>query len=104
MGIRYAVENYTDVPIKVFPFEGERWRIYDREVDGAMMITPSLATVRKAGAATGISFGIIPQGWDSDQEFRAAAVAYLGRRGCKIASGRLVLRSQYEYDYTCAAQ
>ena len=100
-GISYAMKTYDNVPITTFQFGGDEWRVFDKKAEHLMMITPSLREARRAGAKRGATLGASGPAWVSPEEFKPAAIAYLSKKGCQIESGRLVLRSQFEFSYSC---
>lgn len=100
-GIKYAIDNYQGTKVKIYSIDGVRWRIFDKPKAGRMMITTSLDNAADAGARRGFTYGLARKRWMTDPEFRPAARAYLAQKGCQITDGRLVVWTQFEYDYTC---
>lgn len=100
-GFKYTVATYKDVEGKDYAILGETWRIFDKPDAGKMMITSSIENAAKAGAQRGLTYGLARKRWTTDPEFRPAATAYISQKGCQITSGRLLVWTQFEYDYTC---
>ncbi|KHQ50354.1 hypothetical protein [Mameliella alba] len=99
--MNYVLDTYKADELKVYSIQGQVWRIFDKPDIGKMMIATSVDTAAAEGARQGATFYLARDRWTTDPEFRPAATAYLAQRGCTITGGRLLLKTQFEYDYTC---
>lgn len=100
-GIKYAIAEYKDVESKDYAINGETWRIFDRADAAKIMIIAPFNRINRESFRDGMSLGLGKKTLNTDAEFRPAATAYIASIGCKIGEGRLVVRTQYEFDYTC---
>lgn len=99
----YVGQTYADEPPTRYQVDGRTWRIFDRPAIDRMMITPTLGDAAAAGAVKGATFALAPDYFSRDEHFRPAAAAYLATRGCTITRGRLLINTQYEFEYECAS-
>jgi hypothetical protein len=84
----------------------DTYRIFGKPEAKKLMITPSLGAAMGKGAASGVTFGAADDSQNLAR-YRAAAQSYLeasGRHDCRIATGTLLARPQYEFFYTCEPQ
>ncbi|WP_370270127.1 hypothetical protein [Nioella sp.] len=100
-GIKHAMTVYQDVDYKDYAILGETWRVFDNKDLKKMMIIAPFDRIHAAGFRDGVTFGLAKKDLIEEHEFRPAATAYLANIGCRPTDGRLVMRTQYEFDYTC---
>lgn len=101
--IDYMRAEYAGVEVKSFEMPDGTYRIFDKPQDGKIMITPSLGRAAGMGMATGATFGAA----DDSQNlapYRNEVETYLRsteRGHCRITTGTLLVRPQYEFTYDC---
>jgi hypothetical protein len=101
-GLDKALEYETTTYYVQMP--DDRYRIFEHPQRDRIMTTPSIGTAVAIGTASGLTLGMA----DIDPpELRheKAARQYLdqtNRAHCRIVSGYLVVRPQYEFKFDCA--
>jgi hypothetical protein len=81
----------------------DRYRIFEHPQRDRIMTTPSIGTAVAVGAASGLTLGIAEID-PPELRHEKAARAYLdqtNRGHCRIVSGYLVVRPQYEFRFDC---
>lgn len=102
-GLKTAM-SYTP-KVTPFEFESETWRMFEHPDKNRIMVTTSIGTAFGAGAVSGLTLGTVRPADPEEKRFERAARAYLDgteRTNCKIDSGYLVVRLQYEFYFTCS--
>lgn len=100
--MRYALDNYTGVPVQTFAHNGGEYRVFDKPGEGRMMITSSLGQSLAGGVITGATLGGL-DGSEPAVIFRRVGEAYLqsSGRSCQVQTVDLVVQPQYELRYVC---
>ncbi len=81
----------------------DTYRVFEHPDGNKIMTTPSLGKSAGAGAVQGITFGLADV-QPPEQRHEAAARKYLddtGRANCRIVSGYLLVKPQYEFTIDC---
>lgn len=102
-GMNYAMQHYSNVPIKAFQTEaGNTYRIFDKPDEDRLMITASIGAALGGGLVKGATFGAI-QSNSAEVLYRDAAEEYLTSTGrkCQIRDIALIVEPQYEVRYMC---
>ena len=96
-GMNYAIENYSDIKPIQFVQSGKTFRIFDKPIEGRLMITPSIGSAAVQGATFGAAAA-------AEMTYKLAAQAYLDStdRNCKAGDMTLVVQPQWETFYTCS--
>jgi hypothetical protein len=93
-GMSYALDNYSGVPVQRFSYMGQEFRVFDKPVEGRLMITPTAGEAYIGGA----TFGAVST---PETVYLQAANAFLAPRNCKGSTIALVVKPQYETFYNC---
>jgi hypothetical protein len=98
-GMSYAIENYQGTKPVQYSYSGKTFRIYDKPIDGRIMITPTIG----AAMAQGATFGAAAT---AEMTYEKAAQAYLDstNRVCTVGDMKLIVQPQWETFYTCDAE
>lgn len=96
-----------DISSKTFvQMPDDRYRIFEHPGRDRIMTTPSLGTAFGQGAARGATLYTVDFNTPQDRH-QAAARKHLddtGRAHCQIISGEELVRTQYEFVFSCAPQ
>lgn len=101
--MNYARETYAGIEVQHIQMADDTYRVFDKPEIGQMMITSSLGSAAGQGLVTGATLGIVTDAPPLPR-YEAAAKAWLtktGRPNCRIISGYLLIRPQYELKYDC---
>lgn len=82
------------------------FRVFDHPDENVIMTTPSVGESMAQGVVRGATFGIVSPA-TPEQQHEAAARKWLdetGRENCKIVSGYLLVKPQYEFTFECTAK
>ena len=95
-GLSYALENYKGTKPVAFYQDEQKFRIFDKPLEGRLMITPSIGAAAAQGASLGTSS-------TPEMKYQTAAQAFLKSTGrnCDVGDMRLIIEPQWETFYTC---
>ncbi len=97
-----AALQYNGTTVMPYMNMADTWRIFDKPVEGRLMITPSLGRSAGDGALRGLTLGIA----DTDipkPEYQQAVEGWLISSGrmCSVTDGYKLIRPQWEFKYSC---
>src|ERR1051326_3367259 len=75
-----AALDYTGTPVMNYTDARDTWRIFDKPMEGKLMITPSLEKSGYQGAVTGATLGLV-NGFLPRMVFEETAEQYLAGSG-----------------------
>ncbi|MFG6081597.1 hypothetical protein ACEUZ9_002221 [Paracoccus litorisediminis] len=85
--------DYIGTKPMAFAHDGHNFRVYDMPADNRLMITPSISE--------SVTMPYTTSWFGQDLAFADAAQAYLTPRNCQVTNVRLLVKPQYEVEYSC---
>ena len=98
----YVLEHYSGVEVQKIQMIDDEYRLFDKPLDGRIMVTSSIGAAVGQGAASGLTLGTLKTS-PPKPRFQAAVESFLASTGrkCEIIDGYLVIEPQWEFRYRC---